>query len=114
MSRGSKPGERRGGRKPGVPNKRTAETIAKASASGLTPLDYMLSVLRDPEARREERMDAASKAAPYVHARLSAVDHSAHMRIEPVISETDVRARFLELVRRAAAARNPGGDPSTH
>lgn len=39
MPRGSKPGERRGGRKPGVPNKvtlfREAETVAKQHASGM-------------------------------------------------------------------------------
>jgi hypothetical protein len=38
--RGSRPGERRGGRQKGTPNKKTAEN--------LTALDVMLAVMRDP------------------------------------------------------------------
>lgn len=71
---GSKPGERRGGRQRGTPNVKTAATVAAIEASGLTPLDYMLSVLRNAENDQAIRLDAAHKAAPYVHARLSTVD----------------------------------------
>jgi len=71
---GSRKGERRGGRKPGTPNRRTAEAVAKAEASGLMPLDYMLSVLRDESQSQEARFAAAEKAAPYLHPRLASVD----------------------------------------
>jgi hypothetical protein len=64
------------GRKPGVPNAMTAERIAEIEASGLTPLDFMLDVLRDEEAAPAHRMWAAEKAAPYVHPRLAAIQHS--------------------------------------
>ena len=64
------------GRKPGVRNKRTAAKVAEVEASGLTPLDYLLTVLRDEALDREARVDAAKAAAPYVHARLAAVEHS--------------------------------------
>ncbi len=40
------------------------------------PLDYMLQILRNELKNDEERMDAAKAAAPYVHARLAAVEHS--------------------------------------
>jgi hypothetical protein len=70
---GARPGA---GRKPGVPNKRTAEKVAAVEASGLTPLDYMLSLLRDKNGTKEDRMWAAEKAAPYVHAKLAAVEMS--------------------------------------
>lgn len=74
MSRG---GKRKGaGRPSGAVTKKTRQAADKASASGLTPLDYMLSVLRDADAPKEERMWAAEKAAPYVHAKLAAVTHS--------------------------------------
>jgi hypothetical protein len=63
------------GRKPGVPNKATAEKRAEIEASGLTPLDYMLSVLRDENKPADMRMDAAKAAAPYVHAKLASVEH---------------------------------------
>jgi hypothetical protein len=63
-----------GGRQKGVPNKRTAAKVAEVEASGLTPLDFMLNVMRDKEQAMDLRFDAAKAAAPYVHARLSAID----------------------------------------
>lgn len=74
MPRGSKPGERRGGRDAGTPNRKTAEKVAAIEASGLTPLDYLLSVMRDDLLPREDRVDAAKAAAPYVHAKLANVE----------------------------------------
>ncbi len=73
--RGSRPGERRGGRKPGTRNKATAAKAAAIAASGLTPLDYMISVLRDESAEPQARMEAAKSAAPYVHPRLASIEH---------------------------------------
>ncbi len=97
MSRGgAKPGERRGGRQPGTANKRTREIADKASAEGITPLEYMLNVMRaplpqefldklnameenskvDPELLaalvgwNNTRFEAAKAAAPYIHPRL--------------------------------------------
>lgn len=56
---------------------RTAVTKSKKSAPvDLMPLDYMLRVLRNEEAAPEERRWAAQQAAPYVHPKLSAVEHS--------------------------------------
>lgn len=72
--KGSLPGEHRGGRKPGIPNRKTAAKVATIEASGLTPLDYMLSVLRDGEQPSPIRLDAARSCAPYVHAKLSSVE----------------------------------------
>lgn len=92
MPRGSKPGERRGGRQKGAANKRSREIANKAAESGLTPLEFMLDVLRaemPPELKerieKEElseelvkavvawhahRFEAAKAAAPYIHPRL--------------------------------------------
>lgn len=73
MARG---GKREGaGRPAGSVTKRTREIAEKASTSGLTPLEYMLDVLRDEMADAKDRMWAAEKAAPYVHARLASVEH---------------------------------------
>jgi hypothetical protein len=69
---GNRPGA---GRPKGVPNKATAERQATIAASGLTPLDYMLSVLRDEGAEPQVRMEAAKCAAPYVHPRLASIEH---------------------------------------
>ena len=67
---GSRPGA---GRKPGSATTRTRE-IANAVAEGLTPLEYLTSVFRDPAADEAKRIDAAKAAAPYVHARLNSVE----------------------------------------
>lgn len=82
--RGSRPGERRGGRKPGTPNRVTAAKAAAIAVSGLTPLDYMLSVLRDESADRHERMEAARNAAPYIHPKFASLEHSGHLQTFPV------------------------------
>lgn len=70
---GARPGA---GRKPGVPNKRTAETAAAVEASGLTPLAYLTSLYRDEGNDLSVRFEAAKAAAPYVHAKLAAVEMS--------------------------------------
>jgi hypothetical protein len=70
---GNRPGA---GRKRGSPNKATAERQAEIAASGLTPLDYMLTIMRNEELEAATRLDAANKAAPYVHPKLAAIEHS--------------------------------------
>lgn len=67
---GTRPGA---GRKAGAPNKATAERQAEIEASGLTPLEFMLDVLRDTTQSMENRCWAADKAAPFVHPKLAAV-----------------------------------------
>ena len=67
-------GRKTGGRKKGIPNKTTAARQAEITASGLTPLDFMLEVMRDEENDLATRLDAAVKAAPYVHPRLASSD----------------------------------------
>lgn len=67
-------GVKTGGRSKGTPNKVTAKKAEAIAASGLTPLDYMLSILRDERRTDEERFEAAKNAAPYCHPKLAAVD----------------------------------------
>ena len=69
-------GFKTGGRNKGTPNKATAARQVDIAASGLTPLDYMLSVMRDEQTDTATRLDAAVKAAPYVHPKLASVDHT--------------------------------------
>lgn len=78
---GARPGA---GRKKGSPNSKTRMIAEKAMEQGITPLEYMLQVMRtepDPELEPREylaavnmRLDAAKSAAPYVHPRLAAVE----------------------------------------
>jgi hypothetical protein len=68
-----------GGRKKGVPNRATASKAAAIAESGQIPLDYMLAVMRDEKAPAERRDEMAKAAAPYVHPKLAAVEHSGNV-----------------------------------
>lgn len=65
-----------GGRRPGAGrptgslNKRSREKADAIEASGMTPLDYMIEVMRNQSNTAEIRLEAAKSTAPYVHARL--------------------------------------------
>jgi hypothetical protein len=69
--RGSRPGERRGGRQKGTPNKKTAlnRAVIAAHAANETssPLDVMLAVMRDPRVALADRVMMALKALPRLH-----------------------------------------------
>jgi hypothetical protein len=67
-------GLKTGGRTKGVPNRATARKAAEIEATGLTPLDYLLSLMRDEANEVAVRLAAAKDAAPYVHPRLSSVE----------------------------------------
>jgi hypothetical protein len=65
-------GKREGaGRKKGALTERTRKIAENATASGESPLEYMLRVMRDPAADESMRADMAKSAAPYVHPRLA-------------------------------------------
>lgn len=79
MARG---GRREGaGRPAGALTTRTRETAERASEEGLTPLDYMLEILRDVQSDPKDRMWAAEKAAPYIHPKLASVEHSGGLEV---------------------------------
>jgi len=42
----------------------------KVSATGITPLDYLLDRMSDVTAEHAERLDAAKAAAPYIHSKM--------------------------------------------
>jgi hypothetical protein len=66
------------------------KTIAYASTDpiglDLTPLAYMLLVLRDPKSSLEQKQWAAETAAPYCHTRLTSLEHAG----EVVLCHDDV------------------------
>jgi hypothetical protein len=107
MPRGSKPGERRGGRQPRTPNKTTALVNAAFSAATsnpeLSPLDFFLAVMRDPSIPAEWRFRAAQAAAPYVHPkpeRAQAVDPEATAKQIESESDTHPLAEAIAAFRR--------------
>ena len=96
---GSKPGERRGGRKKGTPNRKlhprrisAAEGIALAKAQKRTPLEVILGRMNgEPwaEALTPEQLACAIAAAPYVHPKLAAVAYT------PLPDAAEARRRDL-------------------
>ena len=74
------------GRKLGSATKKTREIADRAMESGISPLEYMLQVMRtdiplDFEPREAVaavtlRFEAAKAAAPYMHPRLQAIEHT--------------------------------------
>jgi hypothetical protein len=71
-------GKRKGaGRKPGVRNKKTKKVLELVEATGKTPLDVMLDLMRVAYGRGhiDAALDAARAAAPYVHPKLQAIEH---------------------------------------
>ena len=130
MARG---GKRVGaGRKPGSTTKKTREIAERAVQSGMTPLDFMLMMLRGDKISQgkgkaayqptiEDRKWAAAQSAAYVHPRLSSVeverkytrdlgdlsDAELEERINRAIEQTD------ELAARIAEATEVAGVPGS-
>jgi hypothetical protein len=73
--RGSRPGERRGGRKKGTLNHASQAREIEVRESGATPLEFLLGIMRNPKLPRRERVDAAKTAAAYVHPKFAAITH---------------------------------------
>jgi hypothetical protein len=74
-------------------NRATAEARVAAEATGILPLDYMLTVMRDPNADAKRRDAMAMAAAPYLHPKLSAVEAKPN---EPAAAEVaGIRVEFV-------------------
>lgn len=71
------------GRPKGSVNKRTQAFLR--TNGGDLPLDYMLRIMRDPKQPTERRDDMAKSAAPFLHAKLQAVQHSGEITTSKVI-----------------------------
>jgi hypothetical protein len=86
-------GRKTGGRKKGAVNRATAEARAAAEATGIMPLDYMLSIMRDANAEPKRRDAMAMAAAPYLHPKMSADEAKAN---EPAAAEVHgIRVEFV-------------------
>lgn len=112
---GSRPGA---GRKKGAPNKASQKRQAEVAASGITPLDYMLKVMRDDEADASRRDEMAKAAAPYVHPKLSAMQHTGKdggpIQHVDLTNATEEQLAALEAIfgPLAGSSGDDGGDPS--
>jgi hypothetical protein len=123
--RGSRPGERRGGRKKGTPNKKTAYLRAVMAAHAanptVTPMDVMLAVIRDPHVALEMRVKMALKALPHLHRKLRAGEPAPGageeslpaLRRKKLSPEARIDAPSIESpVNHATKLRSNGGRPN--
>jgi hypothetical protein len=99
-------GRKTGGRQKGTRNRATEEARIAAEATGILPLDYMLSVMRDPEADQKRRDAMAMASAPYLHARLSTID----AKLSPAAVEPSCQARSIRVEFVVPGARHTTDD----
>jgi hypothetical protein len=115
-------GRKTGGREKGVRNRKVAQRRAQvdeAVAAGMSPLDYMLMVYRDPTADQSRRDEMAKAAAPYCHHRLSAIEHTGKggdplfgkMNADELREHLIREAKELGLGMPAPAPSNGAGKP---
>lgn len=115
-------GTKTGGRKKGSKNKATveretgvAEITAKAAAEGITPLEVMIGAMR--HAWDAEDKDAAARfakdAAPYVHPRLAAVEHTGKdgkdLIPDKAVTPFELARYMAFILEQAADAPKPNG-----
>lgn len=105
----------RAGRKQGQASTRSREIADKAAAEGLTPLEYMLDLLRKPYPKNADaatlaaydamKMDAAKAAAPFIHSRLAPLDPK--VRLESMTGSLAAQGEAV-LAALAAGKVTPG------
>lgn len=93
-------GKKTGGRVLGSVNRRTADMLAQVESEGMTPLAYMLSILRNEDADPKDRQWAADKSAQYIHPR--PVPQSRAIALE--LPDTSNPAGIAEAIGAVVAA----------
>ena len=116
--RGSKPGERRGGRKKGTPNKRTAARDAHLQAvearmaeviPGLFEGDshaLLMSVYKDPAQEWSARIDAAKAAIRFEKPALAAVETGKPGDFKKFKTKEELRQSIKERSIRLGISKN--------
>lgn len=97
---GARPGA---GRPKGSVNRRSVDTLAHAMASGQSPVEYMLAIMRDDDADPNERAWAAEKAAPYLHPRPAPEQRRIVLDLPDTTSIDGVKEAARAVIRATAA-----------
>lgn len=64
-----------------LPKQANSNKTDDDAAPVISPLEYMLRLLRDETASKEDRKWAAYHAAPFCHSKMSPVEHAGDMRL---------------------------------
>src|SRR5215471_5018362 len=76
QGKGSKPGERRGGRQKGTPNRKTAQVAERLRELRCDPIEGMARIAMDEKAPLELRGRMYTELAQYVAPKRKAIEHS--------------------------------------
>jgi hypothetical protein len=86
------------------------EVLSRAIQNETTPLEVMLTIMRDPESPPAMKFEAAKAAAPYVHPRLSQVESTVTHKHDP---DEFTEAELAALARSGGArASRPKEGPA--
>jgi len=88
-------GRKTGGRRKGSRNRATEEARAAAKSTGVLPLDYMLTVMRDASADVKRRDAMATAAAPYLHSKLCPAEPKPYADPDKPEDVTRITVRFV-------------------
>jgi hypothetical protein len=107
VARVSKAGGARNGagRPVGSLNRRNAETVTAALAEGLTPIEYMLTMMRDKTADEKSRAWAAEKAAPFVHGRPAPVPRTVELTLPDISTPAGLSDAISAIMTATASGK---------
>lgn len=106
-------GRKTGGRKKGSVNKANRVREAAIAAQGITPMDFLLEIVRNKRRKLALRLDAAKAVAPYVHPKLNNVTVSTPPGKPLVMTYTPAEPALLQdyYAKLAASASAADLDP---
>jgi hypothetical protein len=78
------------GRKAGAQNLVTQKLREQIMKEGITPLEFLLAIMRDSEQPFNVRLEAARIVAPFLHPRLQSIEHTA--------TDGEARPQCIEVV----------------
>ena len=87
---------------------RTKSTIVamEAAAAGLSPVDFMLAIMRNEELALAVRLDAAKAVAPYTNPRLASIDATVKSTTEvSLLTDEQRRQRARQAILDAFVER---------
>lgn len=95
---GQRPGA---GRPRGSVSRRSVDAVTQAMSAGITPVEYMLSIMRDESADPKRREWAAEKAAPYLHPRPAPVSRPIQIDLPDTSTVDGINAAIDRVIQAA-------------
>jgi hypothetical protein len=78
----------------------------EAGAAGLSPVDYLLAIMRDEQLDLPTRLDAAKAVAPYTNPRLASIDATVKSQVDvSMLTDEQRRQRARAAILEAFAER---------